>query len=71
MSANGTETFYEVIDAVELAKRWSVPATWVRAQARTRAADPIPCVKLGKYTRFEWNSPLLVKWWDRRRKDSK
>jgi hypothetical protein len=58
---------YEVIDSVELAKRWSVPESWVREQTRSRAADPLPHVRLGRYVRFEWGSPRLTKWWERRR----
>jgi len=35
---------YEVIDAYELAKRWSLPESWIREQTRTRSADPLPCI---------------------------
>jgi hypothetical protein len=58
---------FEVIDAVELANRWRVPASWIREQTRQRAVDPLPCVRLGRYVRFEWESPKLVAWWDKRR----
>jgi len=58
---------YEVLDAAELARRWNVPISWVREQTRDRAADPLPCVRLGKYVRFEWNSPKLIAWWAKRR----
>jgi hypothetical protein len=47
----------EIIDSEELAKRWSVPESWVRDQVRRRAQDPLPHVRLGKYIRFEWGSP--------------
>ena len=57
----------EVIDSAELAKRWCLPETWVRDQVRARVADPIPCVRLGKYVRFEWGSKDLDEWWNRRR----
>src|SRR5688500_18085225 len=58
---------YEVIDSSELATRWSIPVTWVRDQTRSRAVDPLPCVRLAKYVRFEWGSPALNRWWDRHR----
>ena len=58
---------FEVLDAGELAKRWHVPESWVREQTRNRAADPLPCVRLGRYVRFEWDSPRLVAWWAKRR----
>ncbi len=59
---------FEVLDANELAKRWRVPVSWVREHTRDRAADPIPTVRLGRYVRFEWQSPALLKWWTSRRK---
>jgi hypothetical protein len=58
---------WEIIDARELANRWAVPETWVREQTRSRAADPLPHVRLGRYVRFEWGSPDLGEWWRRRR----
>ena len=60
---------FEVLDAAELAKRWRVPVSWVREHTRERAADPIPTVRLGRYVRFEWGSPNLVRWWASRRRD--
>jgi len=61
-------SFYEVIDAAELASRWRLPKSWILEQTRSRAIDPIPCVRLGRYVRFEWESPTLVRWWEKRRK---
>jgi hypothetical protein len=58
---------YEVIDSPELAARWSLPESWIREQTRCRAVDPIPCVRVGRYVRFEWGSPQLLAWWARRR----
>ena len=57
----------EVIDSAELAKRWNLPASWIREQTRSRALDPIPCLRFGKYVRFVWNDPALLKWLERRR----
>jgi hypothetical protein len=62
------QTSFEVIDAAELARRWHIPKTWIQGQTRSRAAEPIPCVRLGKYVRFEWESPELLRWWEMRRK---
>ena len=58
---------FEVIDSKELGRRWCLPESWIREQTRSRAVDPIPHVRLGRYVRFEWNSPELLKWWKRRR----
>jgi hypothetical protein len=54
----------ELIDSAELADRWKVPESWIRNH--TRACTPkearIPCVRLGRYVRFEWGAPHLVEW---------
>jgi hypothetical protein len=57
----------EVIDAEELAKRWRVARKWIFNHTRKNFdADPIPHVKLGRYTRFDWGDPRLAAWWARR-----
>jgi len=61
----------EVIDVEELAKRWSLPASWIREQTRSRAIDPLPCIRFGKYVRFSWQSPELEAWLSRRLKNIK
>jgi hypothetical protein len=68
INAQPTSTGFEVIDAAELAKRWSLPESWIREQTRTRSSDPLPCVRFGRYVRFEWGSPKLAAWYDRRRR---
>jgi hypothetical protein len=60
-------TDFEIIDSVELARRLKLPESWVRDQVRSRATDPIPCLRFGKYVRFEWGHPDLTKWKERRR----
>jgi hypothetical protein len=60
-------TSYEILDSSELSCRWRVPKTWIEENTRRRCADPIPFVKFGKYTRFEWGSPELEHWYARRR----
>jgi len=59
--------FYEVIGSEELATRLAVPTSWVRDQVRGRAVDPIPCLRLGRYVRFQWGSPELAAWIQRRK----
>ena len=58
---------FELIDAPELAKRWGLPASWIREQTRSRCSDPIPHLRLGRYVRFEWGSPELASWLSRHR----
>jgi hypothetical protein len=56
----------EIIDSIELAKRLNLPESWIRSQTRYRAPDPLPCLRFGRYVRFEWDSPALKKWLERR-----
>jgi len=59
----------ELIDSVELASRWRVPESWIRSHTRVRTPkeERIPCVRLGRYVRFEWGSPRLTEWLARKR----
>lgn len=47
-----------LLTPAELAARLAVPQSWVREKTRERAQirdkDPLPVVRLGKYTRFSW-----------------
>jgi hypothetical protein len=56
----------EIIDSIELAKRLNLPESWIRAQTRDRVTDPLPCLRFGRYVRFEWESPALKGWLERR-----
>jgi hypothetical protein len=62
---------FEIIDAKELGRRLSLPWTWIKEGTRTRAADPIPCLRFGIYVRFEWGSPALNTWLARHRHGGK
>jgi hypothetical protein len=48
----------------QLAARLAVSPSWIRektrSRARTRDKDPLPVVRLGKYTRFSW--PAVEAW---------
>ena len=57
---------YEFIDSKELAFRWALPESWIREQVRSRASDPLPHIRFGKYVRFRWCSPELEGWAQRR-----
>ncbi len=59
----------EIIDAEELARRLHVRASWIRDNVRTRAADPIPHLKLGRRVLFEWGEAELAAWIERRRRN--
>lgn len=59
----------ELIDAGELAARWRVPPSWIRnrTRARTPREERIPCLRLGRYVRFEWGSVPLWEWLEKKR----
>jgi len=52
----------ELIDADELARRLSLPVSWIRSHTRQRTTDEIPTVRFGRYCRFDWTSPKLQQW---------
>jgi hypothetical protein len=60
----------ELLDSAELAKRWKVPESWIRnhTRARTPKDERIPCIRLGRYVRFEWGSPRLAEWLAKQRR---
>jgi len=69
--SSGSGPHFEIITCEQLAQRLNVPETWVRDQVRQRALDPIPHLKLGRYTRFLWASPELEAWINRRKISSR
>lgn len=45
----------EILLTVEsLAYRLSVPRSWIYSRTSRQSANPIPCLRLGKYLRFKW-----------------
>jgi hypothetical protein len=69
MMSYNSESSVELIDSAELANRWKVPESWIRnhTRARTPKGERIPCLRLGRYVRFEWGSPLLSEWLAKKR----
>ena len=69
MSQTGGIDNPELIDSAELAARWRVPESWIRTHTRNRTPkdDRIPCIRLGRYVRFEWGSPQLKQWLEKQR----
>jgi len=56
----------DIIDAQELATRLKLPKSWIMEGTRSRAVDPIPHLKFGRYVRFKWGSRELTQWLERR-----
>ena len=69
LMSQGSSNGPELIDSVELAARWRVPESWIRSHTRVRTPkdERIPCIRLGRYVRFEWGSPRLMEWLARKR----
>jgi hypothetical protein len=48
----------DILTPAQLADRLQVPKSWVFEQTRKRAkvrnANPMPCIRMGKYLRFSW-----------------
>jgi hypothetical protein len=61
-STFGGSSPWELIDSAELARRWNLPASWIRSHCRKRTLDEIPCLRLVRYVRFRWGSPELEAW---------
>ena len=59
----------ELIDSAELATRWRVPESSIRNHTRSRTPreERIPCLRLGRYVRFEWGSSSLQDWLEGKR----
>ena len=51
-----------LLDAHEIAELLHVPVTWVRAEAR---ADRLPCLRLGRYVRFDREA--VIAWLEEQR----
>lgn len=54
----------ELVDARELAARWKLPESWIRAQSRDRVPHDqrIPSIRFGRYRRYEFGSARLDAW---------
>jgi excisionase family DNA binding protein len=46
----------DIITPEELAARLKVPDSWVYEKTRGRCRNPIPCLRLGRYVRFDWTA---------------
>jgi hypothetical protein len=57
-----SEEIAALLDSAGVARKLSVPESWVRSRtrARTPASERIPCIRLGRYCRFHW--PTVAAW---------
>lgn len=67
MAEREGKVIVEILDPSELALRLKVRESWVIEQSkRSRTADPIPVLRLGKHRRYRWGSPEMTDWLARR-----
>ncbi len=52
----------DILTPEELAARLKVPKSWVyeKTRFRSRNRNPLPCLRLGRYIRFDWTK--VVEW---------
>jgi predicted DNA-binding transcriptional regulator AlpA len=44
----------QILTLVELAQRLKVSERWVYEKSRRRCQNPLPCIRIGRYLRFDW-----------------
>jgi len=61
----------DILTPEELAARLKVPKSWVyeKTWSRGRNQNPLPCLRLGRYVRFNW--ARVVEWLTQEEDDSK
>lgn len=48
----------DILTPEEVAARLKVPESWVYEKTRARCRNPIPCLRLDRYVRFDWNAVI-------------
>ena len=48
----------DLVDISELAKKLGVRKSWIYSRTRLKGDDQIPCLRIGKYLRFEFNNVM-------------
>jgi len=48
----------DILTPEEVAARLKVPESWVYEKTRARCRNPMPCLRLGRYIRFDWNAVI-------------
>jgi excisionase family DNA binding protein len=61
----------DILTPEELAARLKVPKSWVyeKTRSRNRMGKPLPCLRLGRYIRFDWTR--VVEWLTQEEDNSK
>lgn len=45
-----------ILTLKEVAERLKVSERWVYEKTRRRSQNPLPCIRIGRYLRFDWIS---------------
>ena len=45
----------QILTLAEIADRLKVSQRWVYEKTRNRCQDPLPCIRIGRYLRFDWH----------------
>jgi predicted DNA-binding transcriptional regulator AlpA len=46
----------QILTIAELAERLKVSERWVYEKSRRRCLNPLPCIRIGRYLRFDWTT---------------
>ncbi len=46
----------QILTLKEVAERLKVSERWVYKKTRRRSQNPLPCIRIGRYLRFDWAS---------------
>jgi excisionase family DNA binding protein len=44
----------QILTLKEVAERLKVSERWVYEKCRRRCQNPLPCIRIGRYLRFDW-----------------
>lgn len=58
----------DLLTVDDVASRLKVPKSWIYERTRLRGSDRLPCIKLGKYVRFDEQDVRV--WLERKRRSA-
>lgn len=65
---NNSSVVSTFLDFRDISQKLGTSEQWVRRNVRsTYTRDPIPHLRFGRTIRFDWNSPALQAWLERRK----
>jgi predicted DNA-binding transcriptional regulator AlpA len=46
----------QILTLSDIAERLKVSERWVYEKTRNRCQNPLPCIRIGRYLRFDWGN---------------